>query len=53
MPSELLDPSKLWTDKEGYKTALKDLAVAFIKNSEKFKSHPKAPQLLAGGPQLK
>lgn len=52
VPSEILDPSKAWTDKTAFKTNLTSLAEAFIKNSERFKDE-KTKKFIPAGPQLK
>ena len=51
VPSEILDPSKSWANKEEFKTALNVLASEFRKNFDKYKSDNSA-RLLEGGPVL-
>jgi phosphoenolpyruvate carboxykinase (ATP) len=49
VPSELLDPSKSWKDKEGYKASLAELIEKFNKNFEKYSSRV-SREVLAAGP---
>ncbi len=51
VPSEILDPSKSWTNKDEFKTTLTSLASEFTKNFEKYKTDT-SDRLLPGGPQL-
>jgi phosphoenolpyruvate carboxykinase (ATP) len=37
VPSEILDPSNTWSDKEKYIVSAKRLATLFVKNFEKFR----------------
>lgn len=51
VPSDILDPSKSWKDKTGFKTSLEEVAEKFIKNFEKYTSKI-AKEVTAAGPQL-
>lgn len=51
VPTEILDPSKSWANKEEFKTTLTNLAHEFNKNFDKYKNE-KSERLLSGGPQL-
>jgi len=51
VPSEILDPSQSWRDKEDFRTSLQKLATDFINNFGKYKNE-KSDRLLAGGPQI-
>ena len=49
VPSEILDPSKSWSNKEEFKTTLNGLANEFKKSFDRYKSDNSA-RLLQGGP---
>ena len=51
VPSDILDPSKSWKDKTGFKTSLEEVAEKFIKNFEKYTAKI-AKEVSAAGPQL-
>lgn len=50
VPSEILDPSKSWKDKAGYKTSIEELSDKFNKNFEKYAGKV-TPEVLAAAPK--
>lgn len=51
VPSEILDPSQAWADKNAYKVTANSLAEAFIKNFDKFKEES-SKRFTSAGPTL-
>ncbi|MFL6391819.1 MAG: phosphoenolpyruvate carboxykinase (ATP), partial [Nitrososphaeraceae archaeon] len=50
VPSEILDPSNIWSDKYTYVMSAKRLAALFVKNFQKFGEVPK--EILGAGPNI-
>ena len=50
VPSEILDPSKSWKDKSGYKSSVEELAEKFNKNFEKY-SAKVSKEVLSAAPR--
>ena len=50
VPSEILDPSKSWKDKSGYKHSVEELAEKFAKNFEKYAGKV-TKEVAAAGPK--
>ena len=51
VPSEMLDPRNTWKDKDAYDHQANELAVAFLKNFEKFSSYA-SDEIMAGAPRV-
>ncbi|TDQ19103.1 phosphoenolpyruvate carboxykinase (ATP) [Algoriphagus boseongensis] len=51
VPSEVLSPRKTWNDPEGYDKQAKELALAFVKNFEKFREYA-SEDILSGAPKV-
>ncbi|MEO6305222.1 MAG: phosphoenolpyruvate carboxykinase (ATP), partial [Bacteroidia bacterium] len=51
VPTEILDPSNTWKDKNKYKETATKLAQAFAKNFEQYKDVATA-EIIAGGPKI-
>ena len=51
VPSEILNPRNTWRDKDAYDHKSGDLAIAFLKNFEKFSSYAN-DEIMAGAPRV-